>query len=75
MVRVFVTVSALLGPPFARPSQGNAFIFLFIFRLEAIHHRPEGSINYSNGERGRREAFERQIHLDLIGKQVEPLSR
>ena len=76
MVSVFVTMSALLALAL-QPSQGKAFIFLFIFGLEVIHHRPEGSINYSNGGREGGEAFERQIHLDLIGKQVSslPLSR
>lgn len=33
--------------------------------------RPETHINYSDGRKSEeREAFERQIHLDLIGKQV-----
>lgn len=56
---------------FSWPSKSNTFIFLFIFGLEVIHHIPERSINYSSeGRREREKDFERQIHLDLIGKHV-----
>lgn len=40
----------------SRPSRSNTFIFLFIFSLEVIHHRPESPINYScEGRRNERE--------------------
>lgn len=58
---------------FSRPSKSNTFIFLFIFGLEVIHHRPElPSIIPVRGG-GKERDFERQIHLDLIRKHVEGL--
>lgn len=72
MVSVFVTMSALLVPALSGPRRGEIIhLSIHLRALEPFIMRPETSINYSDGRKSEeREAFERQIHLDLIGKQV-----
>lgn len=72
MVSVFVTMSALLVPALAGPRRGEIIhLSIHLRAWKPFIMRPETSINYSDGRKSEeREAFERQIHLDLIGKQV-----
>lgn len=55
-----------------QPSQGwNHSSSYSSLGLEAIHHEARDLHQFSDGrESEERQAFERQIHLDLIGKQV-----
>lgn len=67
MVSVFVTMSALVVPAHCGPRRGEIIhLSIHLRAWKPFIMRPETSINYSNG--GKSE--ERQIHLDLIGKQV-----
>lgn len=72
MVSVFVTMSALLVPALSGPRRGEIIHLPIHLRAwKPFIMRPEISINYSDGRKSEeREVFERQIHLDLIGKQV-----
>ena len=65
--------SALLAPRQPQPSLCEIIhLAIHLQGWKPFITRPETSINYSGGGKG--EAFERQIHLDLIGKQVYMLS-
>lgn len=72
MVSVFVTMSALLVPALSGPHRGEIIhLSIHLQAWKPFIMRPETPINYSDGRKSEeREAFERQIHLDLIGKQV-----
>lgn len=72
VVSVFVTIPALLVPALSGPRRGEIIHLPIHLRAwKPFIMRPETSINYSDGRTcEEREAFERQIHLDLIGKQV-----
>lgn len=72
VVSVFVTIPALLVPALSGPHRGEIIHLPIHLRAwKPFIMRPETSINYSDGRKHEeREAFERQIHLDLIGKQV-----
>ena len=72
VVSVFVTMSALLVPALSGPRNGEIIhLPIHLPAWKPFIMRPETSINYSDGRKSEeRETFERQIHLDLIGKQV-----
>lgn len=72
LVSVFVTMSALLVPALFGPRMGEIIhLSIHLRAWKPFITRPETSINYSDGRNSEeRETFERQIHLDLIGKQV-----
>lgn len=72
VVSVFVTMSALLVPALSGPRDGEIIhLSIHLQAWKPFIMRPETSINYSDGRKSEeRETFERQIHLDLIGKQV-----
>ncbi len=72
LVSVFVTMSALLVPALFGPRRGEIIhLSIHLRAWKPFITRPETSINYSDGRNSEeRETFERQIHLDLIGKQV-----
>ncbi len=65
-------MSALLVPALYGPRRGEIIhLSIHLRAWKPFIMRPETSINYSDGRKSEeREAFERQIHLDLIGKQV-----